>query len=346
MVVALGSGKGGVGKTTLALALAQRLCGRGKTVTLVDADLGGKNLSAWLAPLGVPTRTAIPAPSEEFVPETEGKLRVLSICDAPADGNDDGALALKLIRSVRRLGGTVGIIDLGPGTAPFTLDCFLASDLGILVTTAEPAAVRASFHFVEACLFHGLHRKAAGRPEAKKLLRFLRKRGGEWAPLRQLLGGFNRGRHCLSTLLESLLEELRVGIVVNCVRDSADRRVGQALRAMLLDHLGLHAELWGYVPFRPDLRFIMRNEKRAWEEMQIFDGCLDPVTEVVELAASGLRREWRPTVASETKSGNGHTLVCSTKCSCWNSCALRRGGYPCPIMPLGELKTLLTSLAE
>ncbi|MDZ7270259.1 MAG: P-loop NTPase [candidate division KSB1 bacterium] len=346
MLVALGSGKGGVGKTTLALALAQHLCDRVHGVALVDADLGGKNLTAWLAPPGSDTPQVCSTSAQKCTIDPTGKLKLVSVCDAPVEAAEDGALATRLIRTVRALDVPLTIMDLGPGTAAFTLDCFLASELGILVTTPEPAAIHASFHFVEACLLHGLHKRSTGRPEANTLLRFLRKRAGDHTPLRQLLGGFNRGRHCLSSLFESLLEQMRIGIVVNCVREASDRRVGQALRAVLLDQLGLQAELWGYVPYRPELRRLMRATKTPGEQVQFFNGCLEQLTAIVELAATGLRKEWRPAFIPENAAGNGRTLVCSTKCSCWASCELRRGGYPCPIMPLGELKTLLTTAIE
>ncbi len=352
MVVALGSGKGGVGKTTLALALADRVCAQGHVVTLVDADLGGQSLVLALSqragealPVGR-LRTPVSVSSH---PESGGLLQLVTVCGAASDpaAEEDGSLAARLATSLRRLRSSLVIVDLGPGSAPFTLDCFLAADLGVIVTTPEPLAVRGAFRFLEACLVHGLRRKAQGRPEAQTLLQFLRKRGGEHATLRQLLAGFNNGRHRLNSLLEELLCQLRVGIVVNCVREEADRRVGQTLRAMALDFLGVHAELWGYVPFQPELRRLGRAlSGTASRATQLFDGCLDPLTSVMELAKYGLRPDWRLQTLVTPGAPNGRQVMCSAKCSCWTSCQLRRGGYPCRITPLGELKTLANELAE
>lgn len=352
VVVALGSGKGGVGKTTLALALADRLCAQGHVVTLVDAHLGGQSLAVVLSESpgqSIPAGHFRKPVSVSSHPESGGLLQLVTVCDAASDpdAEEDGNLAARLINSLRRLRSDLVIIDLGPGNAPFTLDCFLAADLGVLVTTPEPLAVRGAFRFLEACLVHGLRRKAQGRPEAQRLLRFLRKRGGEDVTLRQLLAGFNNGRHCLNSLLEELLHQLRVGIVVNCVREEADRRVGQTLRAMVLDFLGVHAELWGYVPFQREMRRLGRTIGAAgtWAA-QLFDGCLDPLTSMVKLAKYGLRPDWRHQTLLPHGRPNGRQVMCSAWCECWSSCRLRRGGYPCRITPLGELKTLANELAE
>ena len=47
-ILAVGGGKGGVGKTLVSLATSLALAELGKTVTLIDADLGGANLHSML----------------------------------------------------------------------------------------------------------------------------------------------------------------------------------------------------------------------------------------------------------------------------------------------------------
>ena len=48
VLIPIGSGKGGVGKTVFAANLGVVLASRGKTVVLVDLDLGGANLHTCL----------------------------------------------------------------------------------------------------------------------------------------------------------------------------------------------------------------------------------------------------------------------------------------------------------
>ncbi len=53
-IIAVGSGKGGVGKTTLAVNLAVALANMGHTVGLLDADVYGPNVPLMLGVNGQP----------------------------------------------------------------------------------------------------------------------------------------------------------------------------------------------------------------------------------------------------------------------------------------------------
>ena len=57
-VIALASGKGGVGKTWLSVAVAQTLADKGEKVLLVDGDLGLPNVDIQL---GLPTENDLSA---------------------------------------------------------------------------------------------------------------------------------------------------------------------------------------------------------------------------------------------------------------------------------------------
>ena len=55
-IIAIGSGKGGVGKTTLAVNLAIAMAKLGHTVGLVDADIYGPNVPLMMGATAQPCR--------------------------------------------------------------------------------------------------------------------------------------------------------------------------------------------------------------------------------------------------------------------------------------------------
>lgn len=86
-IIAVGSGKGGVGKTTTALMLANELSSKGKKVLLIDCDY---NLSNTAVKLGLPLNDnfysliSLEKPFEECVYKL-GNIHLLSGCNGNSD---------------------------------------------------------------------------------------------------------------------------------------------------------------------------------------------------------------------------------------------------------------------
>ncbi|MDR3762626.1 MAG: Mrp/NBP35 family ATP-binding protein [Acidobacteriota bacterium] len=74
-IIAVGSGKGGVGKTTLSVNLALALARLGNKVGLLDADIYGPNIPLMLGEGGSPDLT----PDNRLIPPERYGLRVISI---------------------------------------------------------------------------------------------------------------------------------------------------------------------------------------------------------------------------------------------------------------------------
>jgi ATP-binding protein involved in chromosome partitioning len=74
--VAIGSGKGGVGKSTLTRALASALAGRGLAVAILDADLNGPTQARMS---GLQGAVPLPGPDGIVLPRARDGVRVFSI---------------------------------------------------------------------------------------------------------------------------------------------------------------------------------------------------------------------------------------------------------------------------
>src|SRR5271165_137926 len=74
-IIAVGSGKGGVGKTTLAVNLALALVRLGYKVGLLDADIYGPNVPLMLGASAGPQMNA----QNQIIPAERHGLRVISV---------------------------------------------------------------------------------------------------------------------------------------------------------------------------------------------------------------------------------------------------------------------------
>lgn len=146
-IVAVSSGKGGVGKSTVAANLAAALSGAGAAVGLLDADIYGPNAPTML---GVSERTPRTTRDDAIVPWEAHGVKVMSI--GFVAGEDDPIIwrgpmvddALEqLFRDVRWGDLDYLVVDLPPGTgdAQLSLVQHLPVTGAVIVTTPQPVAV-------------------------------------------------------------------------------------------------------------------------------------------------------------------------------------------------------------
>lgn len=145
-IIAIASGKGGVGKTWFAITLAQALAQRGVSALLLDADLGLANADVQLGlvprhDLGavlagrVAAEAAILAHPAGFglLPGRSG-AGGLAALEGPALG--------ALLQLARRLAARrTLILDLGAGIGAAQRALLAAADLPVLLTTEEPTSL-------------------------------------------------------------------------------------------------------------------------------------------------------------------------------------------------------------
>src|SRR5207253_10311126 len=147
-IIAIGGGKGGVGKSLLAANLGIYLAQLGKRVVLIDADLGGANLHTFVGverpkvTLGDFFDKRV-ARIEDCVVATA--VKGLGLVSGEGDplwaANPRPATKNRLINQVREIDTDYLICDLPPGSGFIALDFFLVAHIGILVVVPEPTSV-------------------------------------------------------------------------------------------------------------------------------------------------------------------------------------------------------------
>src|SRR5580693_5818449 len=142
-LVAVGSGKGGVGKTTVAVNLAISLARLGKQVGLLDADVYGPNV-----PLMMGTREQPRGNAENIIPVESFGVKIMSMGFLnPGDkplvwrGPMLHSVIQQFLRNVQWGELDYLIIDLPPGTGDVALSLIQSAPLSGAVVVTTPSDV-------------------------------------------------------------------------------------------------------------------------------------------------------------------------------------------------------------
>jgi len=159
------SGKGGVGKTCLAVNLAFALANQGKQVLLVDGDLGLANVDVLLGlEVTANVRDILDrgADPRETVIEVHPGLRVLPASSGVPEmanlGPDDQALLGEVLASVAAPFDHV-LVDTGAGLGPAVLWFNNLADHSLVVVTPDPTALTDAYALIKVLAQHYQHRR-------------------------------------------------------------------------------------------------------------------------------------------------------------------------------------------
>jgi len=142
-IIAVGAGKGGVGKTTVAVNLAVALAKRGSRVALLDADMYGPNV-----PIMLGLQTQLETDGKKILPAERYGLQTVSVGffaqgDAPVIWRGPmlhGAIN-QFFRDVRWTDVDYLIVDMPPGTGDIALSLSQNVPVAGAVVVTTPQAV-------------------------------------------------------------------------------------------------------------------------------------------------------------------------------------------------------------
>lgn len=143
-VIAIASGKGGVGKSTLTASLASALAARGERVGVLDADVYGYSIPHIL---GISQRPIVV--DSMIIPPVRGELKLMSIGFFAEDNGPIMWRGPMLHRALEQFLSDVHwgeidtlVVDMPPGTGDvaISLGQLLPRAEAVIVTTPQPAA--------------------------------------------------------------------------------------------------------------------------------------------------------------------------------------------------------------
>jgi flagellar biosynthesis protein FlhG len=264
-LIAVGGGKGGIGKSMVAANMAVALAAMGRQVVAIDMDLGGADLH-----LALGLRT-LPRSLNDFIEhkyETLDEVRLstayrnLSIIATDSSrlgvANIKFAHKEKVLRHLGKLDCDVVLVDLGAEVSFNVLDVFLAADHRYVVTSPEPASVLEAYGLVKLSLYRKSRHFAsemvpASAELAKTIDLFLQEKDAEeegvpknvW----QLVEHIGRSDPELQRRLLKILYGYSVDLIVNMSERDADAAIAKTFIRLCQDNLAINLQRGYRVPW-------------------------------------------------------------------------------------------------
>ncbi len=250
LLIGIGGGKGGVGKSMVAANLAVAMAQGGRRTVLVDADLGSPNLHSLLGIDKVhKTVESLLNRDVESLDDVKMPTAVPNlwlVAGSPAavgSANIPHQQKQKLLRHIAQLDADVVIVDVGAGTSFNTLDLFNVADIRVVVTTPQLTALQNAYAFAKSAMYRELRGLAQGK-EQLELLEDPRL-SKETAKLQQLVQHVRATQPFFAAALREALDARKLFVVGNCVLEEKDANVFHAFVRMVKDFLSVDCEVLG-----------------------------------------------------------------------------------------------------
>lgn len=256
-IIPVASGKGGVGKTLLSANLGIALAQANKAVVLVDLDLGGSNLHTIL---GIRNRNPGVGHLINGMADSLEQLLIQTTQEnlffIPGDGLFAGTANLPYYRKVailkqlETLTADFVILDLGSGSTYNTIDLFLASNAGIIVTTPDTTAILNAYSFLKSSILRMLERSFPSRSREREIIRdFMHTRvEGEDRSIQDIVADIFGHSQESGHIAEKALEIFYPRVVMNMGRSAQDIKLGARLRQVARRNLQQDVEFIAYLP--------------------------------------------------------------------------------------------------
>lgn len=252
-IIAVGGGKGGVGKSFISSSIAIFLAQLGYDVTAIDLDLGGANLHTSLGlPLsnkGINEFIVDPqADLKQLVQPTHWpKLKLISGSSETMDvANIDEIQRSRIMSAIYRHKADFTVLDLSAGTHHATLDFFLMAKHKVVVFTPEPSSIENAYRFLKASFFRKLRRYEHQLQLKAQIDELLSNRDthGIKNPS-DLIRVLVAREPVLGTKLKSIMNDLGYKIVLNQARTRQEVDMGYALQSVCNKYFGFPCEFLG-----------------------------------------------------------------------------------------------------
>jgi flagellar biosynthesis protein FlhG len=268
IIIPIAGGKGGVGKTFVTANLAVALAQAGHLTIAVDFDLGNSNLHTLLGlqnrypGVGDYLRGAVKGSPADLIVQTQ----IPKLGFIPGDGrmpfmaNITYNQKQTLRRLLKALPAKYVLVDLSAGTAFNTLDLFLSSNSGLIITTPEHPALMSTLVFVKNLVLRAIDQRLRRDTTLKQKLNDMYRQNMKDSifTVEQFRSDLAKTHPKQAEKIEAICESIRPRFVYNMVEDVADLEIFGRIDSTLSDLLSIEGDHIGVIPYEQSVRRLLK----------------------------------------------------------------------------------------
>lgn len=262
LILAIGGGKGGVGKSMVSANLAVHYAQAGLDVALLDLDFGAANLHTLFGmrkpPRGLGDYFKTPRSQlVEFLTPTavDGLMLGAGSGFVPELANLRHMQKTKLMRQIRGLQSDLVLLDLGAGSANNVVDFFSLTRAGIIVSTPEPTAVVNAYEFLKNVIYRILFRMFKNQPDILELIQASTIPGNPQGieTVAQLTDAIALKNKWVAETIREVCADLDFYVIFNQARKAEQAKLGQRLQDICHKHLNINLNYAGMIFFNEEV---------------------------------------------------------------------------------------------
>lgn len=253
-IIAVASGKGGVGKSFFSSNVSMSLKYAGNDILLVDADLGGANLHDFVG-LKIPGLGLY-----EFLKDKVDIDKVITKSPAGVDfiGGSSDVLGiahitnfekLKILNKLKGLDYKYILLDLGAGTSFNTIDFFNFAEKKIIIMNAEPTSIENSYGFLKVALYRKIELFLKKLPVMSEVCKKLHSKSMQFPNINTIFKEVGAIDTSILEDVRNIVNEYKIGIVLNVIKTRKELNVFYGFESVTKKYLGINIEKLGFLPY-------------------------------------------------------------------------------------------------
>lgn len=256
VIVSAGSGKGGTGKTTIISNLATLLAQSGRRVCILDLDVGGANVHVFFG-LFEPQHTLSDFLSRRVnslndIKHALDSFHGLEIIPGTGETLQSANMTFqeksRLLRAIPHIDTDILFIDVGAGTSYNNLDFFMAADLQICTTMAEPTSIADFQRFLQLATIRKTLTRFLSRSEVSRALK-----NNSYATIAEVFETAEHLHHGAKAKIQAELANFHPLLITNRVTPSVKLN-SLKLKTMAKKFLGISLPELGEIPEDAEIR--------------------------------------------------------------------------------------------